>query len=247
VFLLASKIPARAAALPLETSEGAGNPLQLADFQPRSMPHVPETKVARSRYPVIDIYTHLPFAAKSANGVGIGDAMKYLTTAEAALPLMDRLTIRDLILCGRHVARWVCRSQFTFRIPKRSSCPSTVSSVDIFLPNQQEACKLTGARDVESALESLSRLVSIVVTKCGAPGAVAKHGAKRFSVPALLLQFFDTVGAGDSFNAGFLDKFIRGSALQDCLEYGVACAGLSTTRTGGTEAFRDHQHRESFL
>jgi len=39
----------------------------------------PETKVPRSRYPVIDIHTHLSFAAKSANGVGIGEAMKYLT------------------------------------------------------------------------------------------------------------------------------------------------------------------------
>jgi len=122
-----------------------------------------------------------------------------------------------------------------------------LKSVDVFLPNEQEACKLAGARDVESALESLSRLVSIVVIKCGARGVVAKHGNKRFSVPALPLQPIDTVGAGDSFNAGFLHKFIRGRAIQDCLEYGVACAGLSTTRTGGTEAFRDHQHREYFL
>jgi len=122
-----------------------------------------------------------------------------------------------------------------------------LKSVDVFLPNEQEACRLAGARDVESALESLSRIVSIVVIKCGAQGAVAKHGSKRFSVPAVPLQPVDTVGAGDSFNAGFLHKFIRGSAIQDCLEYGVACAGLSNTRAGGTEAFRDHQHRESFL
>src|SRR5712671_6145841 len=96
-FLLASKMPARAAALPLETSDGAGKPLQLADFQPRSMLHVPETKVPRSRYPVIDIHTHLSFAAKSANGVGVGETMKYLTTAEAALPLMDRKNIRIMV------------------------------------------------------------------------------------------------------------------------------------------------------
>ena len=122
-----------------------------------------------------------------------------------------------------------------------------LKSVDVFLPNEQEACKLTGVRDVESALESLSRLVSVVVIKCGAKGVVAKQGSNRFSVPALPVQPVDTVGAGDSFNAGFLHKFIQGSAVQDCLEFGIACAGLSTTRAGGTEAFRDHQHRESFL
>ena len=122
-----------------------------------------------------------------------------------------------------------------------------LKSVDVFLPNEQEACRLAGVPDVESALESLSRLVSIVAIKCGAQGAVAKHDSKRFSVPAFPVEPVDTVGAGDSFNAGFLHKFIRGSAVQDCLEFGIACASLSTTRTGGIEAFRDHQHRESFL
>src|SRR5712672_3934020 len=96
-FLLASKMPARAGTLPPDSSGGAGKPLPLADFQPRSMLHVPETKVPRSRYPVIDIHTHLSFAAKSASGVGIGEAMKYLTTAEAALPLMDRKNIRIMV------------------------------------------------------------------------------------------------------------------------------------------------------
>jgi predicted TIM-barrel fold metal-dependent hydrolase len=61
------------------------------------MLHVPETKVPRSRYPVIDIHTHLSFAAKSVNGVGIGEGMKYLATPEGALPLMDRKNIRVMV------------------------------------------------------------------------------------------------------------------------------------------------------
>jgi len=58
-------------------------------------------------------------------------------------------------------------------------------------------------------------------------------------LPSLSVQPVDTVGAGDSFNAGFLHKFIRGAGLQDCLEYGNVSAALSATRAGGTEAFRD--------
>jgi len=61
------------------------------------MLHVPETKVPRSRYPVIDIHTHLSFTAKSANGVGIGEAMKYLAPVEGLLPLMDRKNIRVMV------------------------------------------------------------------------------------------------------------------------------------------------------
>src|SRR5437667_11233366 len=74
--------------------EGAGKPSQLPDFQPRSMLHVPETKVPRSRYPVIDIHTQLSFAARTENGVGIGEEMKYLAPVGALLRLMDRKNIR---------------------------------------------------------------------------------------------------------------------------------------------------------
>jgi len=87
--------------LPIRSSpvapEGAGKPLQLADFQPRSMLHVPETKVLRSRHPVIDIHTHLSFTAKSANGVGLGEAMVYPAPVEELLPLMDRKNIRVMV------------------------------------------------------------------------------------------------------------------------------------------------------
>jgi predicted TIM-barrel fold metal-dependent hydrolase len=61
------------------------------------MLHVPETKVPRSRYPVIDIHTHLSFAAQTANGVAMGEAMKYLDPVEALVPLMDRKNIRVMV------------------------------------------------------------------------------------------------------------------------------------------------------
>ncbi len=124
---------------------------------------------------------------------------------------------------------------------------AVLKNVDVFLPNEHEACKVAGTNDVDSALDTLSLLAPIVVIKCGARGALAKRGKERFHVASLRVQPVDTVGAGDSFNAGFLHKFIHGAGLQDCLEYGTVSAGLSTTRAGGTEAFRDHHHREAFL
>jgi len=61
------------------------------------MLHVPETKVPRSRYPVIDIHTHLSVTAKTDNGVGIGEAMKYFATVETLLTLMDRKNIQVMV------------------------------------------------------------------------------------------------------------------------------------------------------
>jgi predicted TIM-barrel fold metal-dependent hydrolase len=71
--------------------------LDLSDFQPKSMLHVPETKVPRSRYPVIDIHTHLSSRAKSVNGVGIGEKMKFHATPETLLPVMDKKNIRIMV------------------------------------------------------------------------------------------------------------------------------------------------------
>jgi len=124
---------------------------------------------------------------------------------------------------------------------------SVLKSVDIFLPNEREACKLAGTNDVQDALQALSRLVPVVVIKCGPQGVIAKRGNDQFHAPSLSVQPVDTVGAGDSFNAGFLHKYILRCGLEECLEYGNAVAALSTTRAGGTEALRDRSHREYFL
>ena len=124
---------------------------------------------------------------------------------------------------------------------------SVLKNVDIFLPNEREASKLTGADNVREALDALSRLVPIVVIKCGPEGAMARRGKDQFLAPPLSVRPVDTVGAGDSFNAGFLHKFMLRANVEDCLVYGNAVAALSTTRSGGTEAFRDRQHLEAFL
>jgi predicted TIM-barrel fold metal-dependent hydrolase len=97
MFFVAGRLPATSITSSPIAPERAGKPLQLADFQPRSMLHLPETKVLRSRYPVIDIHTHLSVIAKTDNGVGIGEAMKYFAPAETLLPLMDRKNIQVMV------------------------------------------------------------------------------------------------------------------------------------------------------
>jgi sugar/nucleoside kinase (ribokinase family) len=57
----------------------------------------------------------------------------------------------------------------------------------------------------------------------------------------------DPIGAGDSFDAGFLHQFLRGADLTHCLAYGNLCGAFSTTAGGGTEAFRDAARMQEFL
>lgn len=119
--------------------------------------------------------------------------------------------------------------------------------VDIFLPNAREARKVAGKEDLKDAMAHLAEIVPLVVIKNGLEGAIAQQGNQTFSVQALKVGALDAVGAGDSFDAGFLSEYLRGSAVSDCLAMGNLAGAFSTTRAGGTEAFRDRAYREQFF
>jgi len=114
--------------------------------------------------------------------------------------------------------------------------------VDVLLPNEREACKMAGTDDVESAIQKLSQQVPLVAVKLGPKGALALRGSERVTCSSTKVVPVDTVGAGDSFDAGFLHEYLRGSDLAACLASGNRAGALSTTRSGGTEAFRDRDY-----
>jgi sugar/nucleoside kinase (ribokinase family) len=119
--------------------------------------------------------------------------------------------------------------------------------VDILLPNEREACKLAQTADVEKAAQSLAQKVPVLVIKRGGQGAIAWNGKDKFTAFPPVVDVADAVGAGDSFDAGFVHQYIRGAKVEECLKYANVAGALSVTRAGGTEAFRDRKYRESFL
>jgi sugar/nucleoside kinase (ribokinase family) len=119
--------------------------------------------------------------------------------------------------------------------------------VDIFLPNEREIRKAAGTDDLEGAIQKVAAIVPLVVVKLGREGALAQHGAERFVSPAQKVTPVDAVGAGDSFDAGFVSEYLRGSDIQTCLARANLAGALSTTRPGGTEAFRDAGYRQRFF
>ncbi|MGA9040099.1 MAG: carbohydrate kinase family protein [Terriglobales bacterium] len=122
-----------------------------------------------------------------------------------------------------------------------------LSEADVFLPNAREARRITGTDDLENATDQLARMVPIVVVKMGHEGAMARQGSRHFDSPAASVDCVDAVGAGDSFDAGFLHQYVRGADIPSCLAFGNLSGALSTTKSGGTEAFRDREHREKFF
>ncbi len=119
--------------------------------------------------------------------------------------------------------------------------------VDIFLPNEDEACRISGEPDAESAIETLAKRVPLVAVKCGKRGALVQAASHRWLVPAEPVTPVDTIGAGDSFDAGFLAAYLRGETPDACAAFGNRTAALSTLRPGGTESFRDPGLMREFL
>ncbi len=106
---------------------------------------------------------------------------------------------------------------------------------DVFLPNENEACALADMMDVEDATRSLAAISKIVAVKLGASGGLAMRGEFVHRAPALPVEIVDTVGAGDTFDAGFVYGFLRGWSLQKSLGLAIACGSLSTQKSGGLE------------
>jgi sugar/nucleoside kinase (ribokinase family) len=106
--------------------------------------------------------------------------------------------------------------------------------VDILLPNEREACKLAQVEDVARAADILSQKVPMLVIKRGAQGALVRAGQEKYSAYPPIVDATDVVGAGDSFDAGLVQQFIRGAKIEDCLKFANIAGALSATRAGGT-------------
>jgi sugar/nucleoside kinase (ribokinase family) len=119
--------------------------------------------------------------------------------------------------------------------------------IDIFLPSEGELCRMTGGRSLDDALEVIGQTVPIIVVKRGRKGCRVRHQGTSFDVPGVTVEPVDTIGAGDSFDSGFLCAYLRGLSLEVCARAGNITGALSTLGTGGTEAFRDASLRETFL
>ncbi|MBL7763533.1 MAG: carbohydrate kinase family protein, partial [Chitinophagaceae bacterium] len=59
--------------------------------------------------------------------------------------------------------------------------------------------------------------------------------------PILNNQVVDAIGAGDSFNAGFIYKFLKDNPAEKCQVFANLVGAVSTTSAGGTGAFINYQ------
>ena len=114
---------------------------------------------------------------------------------------------------------------------------------DVFLPNEAELLALTSSANINDAVDSIKPYINILALKMGNKGSMGVKGEEiAFIEPYLNRKVKDAIGAGDSFNAGFITKYLEGSSLKECLKYGNLAGAVNTTGAGGTGAFVSLKH-----
>jgi len=117
-------------------------------------------------------------------------------------------------------------------------CARILPLVDVFMPNEQELMAITRKDSVEEAVAAIRPYAVVTVVKMGTRGSLLVTRDGQHVLPAMLnKQVVDAIGAGDSFDAGFVAAYVQGKPLEECQRIGNLTGAVNTTAAGGTGAF----------
>lgn len=109
-----------------------------------------------------------------------------------------------------------------------------LAHTDIFFPNMQELFFITRTGKLEAGIQAIHDLgVRVVVVKLGERGACGSDGSQIYHCEVTPVTGGDSVGAGDSFDAGFLAGWLRGMMLPECLRLACGCGRSVAAKLGG--------------
>lgn len=104
----------------------------------------------------------------------------------------------------------------------------------VFGSANDELGHLYPAASWEQSAARLVRPGRTVIARSGADGAVLlKAGQPPVTVPAIPARVVDTIGAGDSFNAGFIAAMLAETDEIAAVKWGNATASYTVSRQGG--------------
>jgi sugar/nucleoside kinase (ribokinase family) len=112
--------------------------------------------------------------------------------------------------------------------------------VDWFMPNADQACKLTASSTPEQAAIQLLHLgVGGVVLTMGGDGSLLTTARGLVHLPAHNINVVDTSGCGDAYCAGFIRALRLGWEPSECMKLGNAAAALVAQGLGSDAGIRD--------
>jgi sugar/nucleoside kinase (ribokinase family) len=140
----------------------------------------------------------------------------------------------------------ICIAQDSGVDPTR--CLPLLEHVDIFVPNEDEACILTGEVVPELQAKALldAGAGAVVVTR-GAQGLFADDGKRTVEMGIFVVPVVDPSGCGDCFTAGIIAGMSRGWDIVRVLEFASAVGAIGATALGCTDGVPPFAEVESFV
>lgn len=156
--------------------------------------------------------------------------------AEVLLGRLNGLAATTSLDVGHH-ATWL-RNPDNLRI---------CSKLDYLFPNEREARIICDGNPQDYLEYTRSHHWPNGVVKMGAGGAMMRAGDGILRDYPPDVQTIDTTGAGDAFNAGFIDGLLDGADGQECLRRGCVCGGLSTRVAGALRGLPTREELKKYL
>lgn len=129
-----------------------------------------------------------------------------------------------------------------------SRCLPLLKYVDIFVPNEDEACILTKettpAYQAKALREAGARVV--VITR-GDQGLYADNGERTVEMGVFQVPLVDPSGCGDCFTAGLIAALSRDWDIVRMLEFGSAVGAIGATALGCTDGVPSFEEVECFI
>lgn len=121
---------------------------------------------------------------------------------------------------------------------------------DVLVPNEIEACHLTGGQQREP--EEMAELLlaqgpRTVVVTLGERGAFTRAAGISSHVRAFAVDAVDTVGAGDAFCAALAVALSEGTSIVDAVRFANAAGAVASTRHGAEPSMPRRDDVEAML
>ena len=152
-------------------------------------------------------------------------------------PLLDNKSLVQIFKKAKEEGMIICADMIKPRFSEKlEDIGEALGYIDYFFPNYDEACLLSGEKDLEAIADSFLKYgVKHVIIKTGKEGCFIKTKEKSVKVPAISgIKAIDTIGAGDNFAAGFITALLDGKELINCAQFANATASIAVQSPGAT-------------
>lgn len=152
-------------------------------------------------------------------------------------PLLDNKSLVQIFKKAKEEGMIICADMIKPRFSEKlEDIGEALGYIDYFFPNYDEACLLSGEKDLDAIADSFLRYgVKHVIIKTGKEGCFIKTKEKSMKVPAISgIKAIDTIGAGDNFAAGFITALLDGKELINCAQFANAAASIAVQSPGAT-------------